>query len=107
MRRATVLFTAAVAAALILPAGALGNHVHSVQTGNGACVVLAQSGGERYVTLPDASFQNTTEPTTTANPHPIHVHVHRGAAGEPLEIGVYGTATDPCLASGEYLNVHP
>ena len=107
MRRATVLFTAAVAAALTLPAGALGNHVHSVQTGNGACVVFAQSGGERYVTLPDASFQNTTEPTTTANPHPIHVHVHRGAAGEPLEIGVYGTATDPCLASGEYLNVHP
>ena len=99
-----MLLTAA-AAVLTLPATALGNHLHSVQTGNGACVVLAAGGGERFVTLPEASFQNTTEPTTTANPHPLHVHVHRGAPGEPLVIGVYGTATDPCLASGEYLNV--
>jgi hypothetical protein len=101
-----MLLTAA-AAVLTLPATALGNHLHSVQTGNGACVVLAQGGGERFVTLPEASFQNTTEPSTTANPHPIHVHVHRGAAGDPLDIGVYGTATDSCLASGEYLNVQP
>ena len=106
MRKGATLVTVA-AAVLALPATALGNHLHSVQTGNGACVVVAQAGGERFVTLPEASFQNTTEPTTTANPHPIHVHVHRGAAGDPLEIGVYGTATDPCLASGEYLNVHP
>ena len=104
MRKGMMLLTAA-AAVLTLPATALGNHLHSVQTGNGACVVLAAGGGERFVTLPEASFQNTTEPTTTANPHPLHVHVHRGAPGEPLDIGVYGTATDPCLASGEYLNV--
>jgi hypothetical protein len=69
--------------------------------------VLAQNGGERHVTLPAASFQNTTEPTTTANPHPLHVHGHRGAAGVPLDIGVYGTATDPCVASGDYVNVQP
>jgi hypothetical protein len=90
-----------------VPASALGTHWHSVQTGNGACVVLAQSGGERFVTLPEASFQNTTEPTTTANPHPLHVHVHRGAAGDPLDIGVYLTATDPCAASVDYVNVRP
>jgi hypothetical protein len=106
MRRAAV-FLAAVAASLGLPATAAGNHLHSVQIGSGACVVLAQYGGERYVTLPESSFQNTTEPTTTANPHPIHVHVHRGAAGEVIAIGVYGTATDPCLASGNYVNVRP
>jgi hypothetical protein len=105
MRRATVLV--AIAASLGLPATAVGNHLHSVQTGNGACVVLAQSGGERLVTLPAESFQNTTEPTTTANPHPLHVHVHRGAAGEPLDIGVYETDTDPCMGSGEYVNVRP
>ena len=106
MRKA-VAFLIAGAASLGLPAAAFGNHLHSVQTGNGACVVLAESGGERFVTLPEASFQNTTEPTTTANPHPLHVHVHRGAAGDPLDIGVYGTATDPCVASGDYLNVQP
>jgi hypothetical protein len=106
MRRMTALL-AALAGSLGLPATAVGNHLHSVQTGSGACVVLAQNGGERLVSLPEASFQNTTEPTTTANPHPIHVHVHRGAAGDPLDIGVYGTATDPCLASGDYVNVTP
>jgi hypothetical protein len=106
MRRATVLLVT-VAASLVMPATAVGNHLHSVQTGNGSCVVLAQMGAERLVTLPEESFQNTTEPTTTANPHPIHVHVHRGAAGDPLDIGVYGTATDPCIASGEYVNVGP
>ena len=106
MRKA-IAFLIAAATSLGLPAVAVGNHVHSVQTGNGGCVVLAQDGGERFLTLPEASFQNTTEPTTTANPHPIHVHVHRGAAGEPLDIGVYGTATDPCVSSAEYLNVHP
>jgi hypothetical protein len=105
--RKAIVFLIAAATCLGLPAAAVGNHLHSVQTGNGACVVLAQDGGERFLTLPEASFQNTTEPTTTANPHPLHVHVHRGAAGEPLDIGVYGTATDPCVTSGEYLNVQP
>ena len=102
-----IALLAAVAATLGLPATAAGNHLHSVQTGTGGCVVLAEAGGERFVALPEASFENTTEPTTTANPHPLHVHVHRGAAGDPLEIGVYGTATDPCFASGNYLNVTP
>jgi hypothetical protein len=106
MRSATALAVALVAG-VCLPATAWSNHLHSVQTGTGACVVLAQNGGERYVTLPAASFQNTTEPTPTANPHPLHVHVHRGAAGDPLDIGVYGTATDPCVASGDYVNVQP
>ena len=106
MRRA-IAFLIVAATSLGLPAVAVGNHLHSAQTGNGGCVVLAQNGGERLVTLPEESFQNTTEPTTTANPHPLHVHVHRGAAGEPLDIGVYGTATDPCVTAGEYLNLHP
>ena len=106
MRKLTAL-AVTLAAAFGVPATALGNHLHSVQTGSEACVVLAQDGGERFLTLPEASFQNTTEPTTTANPHPIHVHVHRGSAGEPLDIGVYGTATDPCLGSDDYVNLHP
>ena len=106
MRRATA-WLVAVSASLALPASAVGNHLHSVQTGNGACVVLAQNGGERVVTLPEESFQNTSYVAGMPNPHPIHVHVHLGAAGGPLEIGVYGTATDPCFASGEYVNLTP
>jgi hypothetical protein len=106
MRRTTALL-AAVAAILGLPATAAGNHLHSAQTGSDACVVLAQNGGERLVSLPEASFQNTSYVPGAPNPHPIHVHVHLGAAGEPLDIGVYGAASDPCLASGDYVNVTP
>jgi hypothetical protein len=106
MRKA-VAFLIAAAASLGLPAAAAANHLHSVQTGNGACVVLAQDGSERLVTLPDASFQNTSYVPGAPNPHPIHVHVHLGEAGGPLEIGVYGAASDPCFASGDYINTHP
>jgi hypothetical protein len=91
-------------AALLAPAGAVANHRHSLATGSGDCVVLAKQGGEPFVDLPDASFNNTTEPTTTANPHPLHVHMHRGAAGEQITIGVYGTASDPCALEGDYVN---
>ena len=79
-----------------IPAGA--SHVHSLQTGNGACVLLAQSGGEKNVQLPfaDEYVQNRR--------HPLHVLVHTGEPGEHVNIGVVGTASDPCLATGEYLN---
>ena len=106
MRRVTALLVA-VSASLALPASAFGNHLHSVQTGTGACVVLAQNGGERFVTLPESSFQNTSYVAGMPNPHPIHVHVHLGAAGEPLDIGVYEAASDPCAASDDYVNVRP
>jgi hypothetical protein len=96
---------AVAAAALVAPVpAALADHLHSLQVGNGRCVILAQDGNERYVVLPPASFRNTTEPTTTANPHPIHVHVHRGEPGEHTALGVYGTPTDPCYATGDYVN---
>jgi hypothetical protein len=104
MRLPISLFLAAVVAVLAWPAAAFGNHLHSMEVGDGRCVILAQAGNERYVVLPAASFQNTTEPTTTANPHPIHVHVHRGEPGEHTALGVYGTPTDPCYATGDYVN---
>jgi len=91
-------------AALVLPAAAKANHRHVLVLGNGSCAILAVQGNEPYVTLPEASFNNTTEPTTTANPHPLHVHVHRGQPGEVGMIAVYGSAQDPCAASGNYVN---
>ena len=92
------------AAALLAASVAQANHRHVHVLGNGSCVILAKQGNEPSVTLPEASFNNTTEPTTTANPHPLHVHVHRGQPGEAGTIAVYGSAQDPCVASGNYVN---
>jgi hypothetical protein len=92
------------AAALLAPAAGHANHRHVLVLGNGSCVILAKAGNEPFVILPEASFNNTTEPTTTANPHPLHVHVHRGQPGQVQTIAVYGSAADPCAASGNYVN---
>lgn len=94
----------AAAALLIVTPPVLASHLHSMEVGDGRCVILAQDGNERWVVLPAQSFQNTAEPPTTANPHPLHVHVHRGAPGENVAIGVYGTPSDPCYESGDYVN---
>ena len=95
------------AGALLAPAGAAADHRHVLVTGSGDCVVLAKQGHEPFVELPEASFNNTTEPTTTENPHPLHVHVHRGEPGQHQTIAVYDSALDPCAADGNYLNVQP
>ncbi|HSH61519.1 MAG TPA: hypothetical protein VK988_18115 [Acidimicrobiales bacterium] len=97
--RKMVVGAAVGAGALVLsgvPAGA--THVHSLQTGNGACMLLAQRGGEKDVQLPFADEQPANRR------HPLHVLVHTGEAGEHVEIGVAGTASDPCLESGDYVN---
>ena len=93
-----------VGGALTFPAAAAANHHHALTTGSGDCVVLAVGGNEPYVVLPEASFNNTTEPTMTMNPHPLHVHVHRGEAGMRLDIAVLDSAADECAEDGNYLN---
>ena len=76
------------------------DHIHSVQTGNGACVLLAHDGGENEVDLPFA-----TEAQVVANrAHPLHLLVHLGRPGQNVAIGVYGTASEPCFGTGDYLN---
>jgi hypothetical protein len=91
--------------ALTFPAAAAANHRHALTTGSGDCVVLAGAQGmEPAVTLPDASFNNTIEPVTTANPHPLHVHVHRGEPGTNLDIVVLGSPADDCEG---YVNYAP
>ncbi len=72
-------------------------HTHSMTTGNESCVLLAQNGGEEDVTLPHADGY------ALDRRHPLHVNVHLGAPGRTGEIGVQGTATDPCLG-GDYVN---
>ena len=76
------------------------DHIHSVQTGNGACVLLAHAGGENEVDLPFASEAQVDADRA----HPLHLLVHLGRPGENLAIGVYGTASDPCIGTGDYVN---
>jgi len=99
--RAACIVSVLAGGALLLPSAAAANHLHALATGAGSCVVLAPQGQERFVTLPAASFNNTTEPATTANPHPLHVHLHRGMPGSGLDIAVLGSPADDC---GTYLN---
>lgn len=70
-------------------------HTHSMSTGNDSCVLLAQNGGEKDVTLPHADGALNRR-------HPLHVNVHLGAPGRAGQIGVQGTASDPC--PGDYVN---
>ena len=73
------------------------SHTHSMRTGNGSCVLLAQDGGEKDVELPFAEGPSNRL-------HPLHVLVHLGepGAGGHITIGVAGSASDPC--PGDYLN---
>ena len=68
-------------------------HTHSMKTGSGSCVLLAHNGGEKNVSLPHANGADNRR-------HPLHVNVHLGepGAGGHIEIGVAGTASDPCWA---------
>jgi hypothetical protein len=76
------------------------DHVHSVQVGNGACVLIAQNGGEGEVDLPFA----TDEQVAADRAHPVHLLVHLGQPGQRIEIGVFGTVSDPCIDTGNYVN---
>ncbi len=73
-------------------------HIHSMEVRDGVCVLLAADGAEKLVVLPFA------DELAENRRHPLHALVHLGQPGQNLKIGVYRTASDPCLASGEYLN---
>lgn len=101
IKRSAAAALIAGAALLVGAATANADHIHSVQTGNGACVLLAQDGGEGEVDLPFA-----TQAQVDANrAHPIHLLVHLGRPGENFAIGVYRVeGSDPCFGSGDYVN---
>lgn len=88
-----------VAAGLVIgSAGVAGaDHTHSLRTGNGSCVLLAQNGGEGEVQLPFAGGPENRR-------HPLHVLVHMGEPGQHVAIGVQGLSSDPCLGTGDYVN---
>lgn len=104
--RPTTVWRAVTAAVVVAAAGAASagtaaaDHIHSKQVGNGGCVLLAQHGGEREVDLPFA----TPAQVTANRAHPLHLLVHLGEPGSNFAIGVAGTASDPCLGTGDYVN---
>jgi hypothetical protein len=76
------------------------DHVHSVEVGNGSCVLIGLHGAEGEVDLPFA-----TDGQVAANrAHPVHLLVHLGRPGQNVAIGVFGTASDPCIDTGDYVN---
>jgi hypothetical protein len=89
--------TVLVGGALLLPSTAAATHKHALTTGNGNCVILAPNGGESDLTLPDAAL--TGDPTIDVFPHPLHINVHWGEAGQHIDIAVLGS--DDCTS---YLN---
>lgn len=79
------------------PASPWADHTHSMQTGNGCCVLLAQNGQEKDVQQPFGTGADNRK-------HPLHVLVHLTEPREHQLIGVAGTATDPCSDSKDYVN---
>lgn len=97
MKRLAATITAAAGIALTA-APAAADHVHSKEVRPGVCVLLARNGGEGQVQLPGY------ESNPANRRHPLHVKVHLGRPGDNFNIGVYGTASDPCIDGGRYLN---
>jgi hypothetical protein len=115
MRR--VLVIGIVTAAMLFggASAALADHTHVLILPNGACVILAQAGNEKFQVLPSVLFANN--PNVDADDdagglenlpmnrrHPLHVLVHLGVPGADGDIAVMGSDADPCAATGNYVN---
>ena len=114
MRRGLV---AAMTAAMLLGSAgvARADHTHVLILPNGSCAILAANGNEKYQILPAVLFANN--PNADADDaagglgnlpanrrHPLHVLVHLGVPGADGDIAVMGSAQDPCVATGNYVN---
>lgn len=91
---------------LTLAATAFARHLHVRVLGNGECVILAEDGGERWVTLPESVFANNPNVVDMAyaadRQHPLHVLVHIAEAGNGM-VYVLGSAGDLANCAG-YVN---
>ena len=110
------LIAATTAALLLTGAGvARADHTHVLILPNGKCAILAAEGNEKYLILPTVLFNNN--PNVDADDaaggladlamnrrHPLHVLVHLGVPGADGDIAVMGSAQDPCVATGNYVN---
>ena len=110
-RKSLVGAAAAAGAVLLLSAPASATHTHVRVLKSGDCVVLADNGAEKDIDLSRGGVYDHN-PNVDSSPaggrnHPLHILVHKGAAGDVQRIEVMGSGTDPCAGStptGEYLN---
>ncbi len=105
MSRRVLLIVPVAAASVLLPASpAAADHTHFRVVGNGACVLLAPEGGEKYVQLPHAGDYAANRQ------HPLHVNVHLGRPGQVGQIfiayGADGVLTPEAqrLCGGSFIN---
>lgn len=112
MKRKSIVGAAAAAGAIFLlstPASATHTHVRVLKSGD--CVVLAENGAEEDIDLSKAGVYghnpNVDSVPTDGRNHPLHILVHKGAAGDVQRIEVMGSPTDPCAGAtptGDYVN---
>ena len=115
MRRRFVVVVGVALGAVVLWGGpASASHTHVRVLANGNCVVLAAEGAESGLDLSGTGVfehnPNVDVAPTAGRNHPLHVLVHKGAAGDVQRIEVMGSAADPCwgpAATGEYVNARP
>ncbi len=104
LRRVLLIVPVAAASALLPASPAAADHTHFRVVGNGACVLLAPEGGEKYVQLPHA------EGYAVNRRHPLHVNVHLGRPGQVGQVYVaYGadgalTTEAQRLCGGSFIN---
>lgn len=116
MRKGVVLGAAALAAVVLSAGPAAATHSHVLVLADGSCVILAENGAESEIDLSTggvyAHNPNVDITPTAGRNHPLHVLVHKGAAGDRIELQVMGDTNpaggfDPCAASGNYRNQQP
>lgn len=112
MRKGLVLGTAALGAVVLSAGPAAATHTHVLVLADGSCVILAENGAENEIDLSTGGVYehpNVDIAPTVGRNHPLHVLVHKGAAGDRIELQVMGDTNpaggfDPCAATGNYVN---
>ncbi len=113
MRKGLALGATALGALMLSAGPAAATHTHVLVLADGSCVILAENGAENEIDLATGGVYEHNpnvdiQPTANRN-HPLHVLVHKGAAGDVIELQVMGDANptgglDPCVATGDYIN---
>lgn len=113
MRKGLVLGVAVLGAVVLSAGPAAATHTHVLVLADGRCVILAENGAENEIDLSTGGVYehnpNVDIAPSVGRNHPLHVLVHKGAAGDRIELQVMGDTNpaggfDPCAFSGAYLN---
>ncbi|MGQ0520064.1 MAG: hypothetical protein ACT4PX_02785 [Actinomycetota bacterium] len=117
-RRGLALGAAALGAVVLSAGPAAATHTHVLVLADGSCVILAENGAENEIDLSTGGVYlhnpNVDIAPTSGRNHPLHVLVHKGAAGDRVELQVMGDTNpaggyDPCAGAGtgDYVNQQP